>query len=228
MKEQFSRLSLIIGEENLDVIKTKKIIVFGVGGVGGHVVDALARSGVEDITIVDNDVVNMSNINRQLIASISTLGEKKVDVMEKHLLDINPDIKVTKLDCFYLPNEVDIDFTKYDYVIDAIDTVAAKIDIIEKCHKLNVPIISALGCGNKLDPSLLELTDISKTSYDPLAKVLRKELRDRGINHLKVVYSKEQRELANKGKTPGSSAFVPSSAGLLIASAVIRDIIDKK
>ena len=225
MKPQFERLALIIGEEKLDIIKTKKIIVFGVGGVGGHVVDALARSGVEDITIVDNDVVNVSNINRQLIATRSTIGQKKVDVMEKHLLDINEDIKVTKLDCFYLPGEVDIDFAKYDYVVDAIDTVSAKLDIIEKCHKLNVPIISALGCGNKLDPSKLELTDISKTSYDPLAKVMRKELRDRGINHLKVVYSPEQSDLASKGKIPGSSAFVPSSAGLLIASTIIKHII---
>lgn len=228
MDNQFTRLELIIGEEAIKTLKTKRILVFGLGGVGGNVCDALIRSGISDITIVDNDQVVISNINRQLIANMNTLGEDKVDVMEKHLLSLNPEIKVTKMKMFYLPGNSDIDFSQYDYVVDAIDTVSAKIDIIEKCYNLNVPVISAMGCGNKLDPTKLEVSDLFKTSYDPLAKVMRHELRKRGINHLKVVYSKEppiKNEDIEKRTTPGSSAFVPPVAGIIIASEVIKDLL---
>ena len=233
MIDAFSRLRLILGTEALEKIKTKKVLVFGVGGVGGNACDALIRSGITDITIVDNDQVNITNINRQLIANMETVGKDKVDVMEEHLKRINPEIKVTKLKMFYLPeNSSDFDFDKYDYVIDAIDTVSAKIDIICKCKSKHIPVISALGCGNKLDPTKLEVSDISKTEYDPLAKVLRRELRKRGINHLKVVYSKEEPlkvieevEEDTKKHIPGSSAFVPPVAGIIIASEVIKDLL---
>ena len=233
MKPQFERLALIIGENNIDKIKDKKIIVFGVGGVGGHVVDALARSGVEDITIVDHDVVNISNINRQLIANLDTIGRYKVDVMEEHLKSINKDIVVIKKNMFYLPENGDeFDFSKYDYVVDAIDTVSAKIDIICRCKTTHIPVISALGCGNKMDPTMLEVSDLSKTEYDPLAKVMRRELKKRGITHLKVVYSKElpikpieDSQEDNKKVVPGSTAFVPPVAGIIIASEVIKDLL---
>ena len=234
MINQFSRLELLIGEEKLKLLSNKNILVFGLGGVGGNVCDTLVRSGIKHITIVDNDVVSITNINRQLIANVNTIGKKKTDVMEEHLKSINPDIEVIKKDLFYLPeNKDEIDFSKYDYAIDAIDTVSAKIDIIKSCKLVQIPIISALGCGNKIDPTMLEVTDLSKTSYDPLAKVLRRELKKFGITHLKVVYSKEKpiehvcssEEESSKRKIPGSSAFVPPVAGIIIASEVIRDII---
>lgn len=219
---------MLIGKEALEKLKTKRVLVFGLGGVGGHCCDALVRSGISNITIIDNDVVTISNINRQLIANLNTIGRAKVDVMEEHLLSINKDIKIEKRRCFYLPaNSKEFDFSKYDYVIDAIDTVSAKIDIIVKCVELGVPVISALGCGNKLDPTKLEVTDIYKTSYDPLAKVMRYELKKRGVKHLKVVYSKEEsvREDINNKKIPSSSAFVPSTAGIIMASVVIQDLL---
>lgn len=230
--DQFSRLEMLIGKEQIEKLKTKKILIFGLGGVGGNVCDALARSGIMNFTIVDNDKVNITNINRQLIANLNTLDRYKVDVMEEHLKSINKDVVVEKKNMFYLPeNAEEIDFSKYDYVVDAIDTVSAKIDIVSRCKTLHIPIISALGCGNKMDPTRLEIIDLSKTEYDPLAKVMRRELKKRGITHLKVVYSKEQPikpevEISNNKKVvPGSTAFVPPVAGIIIASEVIKDLL---
>ena len=235
MIDAFSRLRLIIGNDSLEKIKTKRVIVFGLGGVGGNVCDALVRSGITDISIVDNDTVNITNINRQLIANHNTIGRKKVDVMEEHLKSLNPDVKVTKYDCFYLPENSDsFNFSKYDYVVDAIDTVSAKIDIVCKCKTKHILVISALGCGNKMDPTKLEVSDIYKTEYDPLARVLRRELKKRNIDSLKVVYSKEKPipiiesekvEENNKKEIPGSTAFVPPVAGIIIASEVIKDLL---
>ena len=235
MVNQFSRLELLLGKDALDKLATKNVIVFGLGGVGGNVCDALVRSGIKNITIVDNDVVAITNINRQLIANLNTVGKVKVDVMEEHLKSINKEVNVTKKQIFFLPeNKEEIDFKKYDYVVDAIDTVSAKIEIIKICKSLQIPVISALGCGNKLDPTKLEVADLSKTSYDPLAKVLRRELRKYGINHLKVIYSKENpieikgeiEEETSKKRIPGSSAFVPPVAGIIIASEVIKDLLN--
>ena len=235
MTHQFSRFELLIGKEKLNILKDKKVLVFGLGGVGGNVCDALVRSGIGHFTIVDPDKVDITNINRQYIATSETVGQYKVDVMEKHLKSVNPEVEVRKHILFYLPeNSNEINFEEYDYVIDAIDTVKAKLDIIEKCKAINVPVISALGCGNKMDPTKLEVSDISKTSYDPLAKVMRRELRNRGINHLKVVYSKEtpiehvetSEEISSKRSIPGSSPFVPPVAGIIIASEVIKDLIN--
>ena len=236
MLNQFSRLQLILGKEAIETLKSKTVAIFGIGGVGGNVVDALVRSGISHFVLVDNDKVSITNINRQLIANMGNIGKDKVDVMEKHILSINPEAKVEKRKCFYLPdNSSEFNFKSYDYVVDAIDTVSAKIDIICRCHELGIPVISALGCGNKLNPTMLEVSDISKTSYDPLAKVMRRELRKRNVNHLKVVYSKEEPikpmmdeeafEESNKREVPGSSAFVPPVAGIIIASEVIKDLI---
>lgn len=236
MLNQFSRFQLLIGDNAIEALKNKRVAIFGLGGVGGHVCDALARSGIENFDLIDNDKVAVTNINRQIIANTKTIGRDKVDVMEEHLKNINPSIKIKKHNCFYLPEKADeFEFEQYDYVVDAIDTVTAKIDIVCRCKKANIPIISALGCGNKLSPTMLEVSDLSKTSYDPLAKVLRRELKKRGITHLKVVYSKEtpikpngeSEEELRQGKTsiPGSSPFVPSVAGLIIASEVVKDLI---
>ena len=233
MLNQFSRLELLIGKEELNKLANKNILVFGLGGVGGNVCDALVRSGIKNISIVDNDKVSITNINRQLIANVNTVGKYKVDVMEKHLKSINPDVNVKKINMFYLPeNSEEIDFSEYDYVVDAIDTVSAKIDIIKRCKTLHIPVISALGCGNKMNPTMLEVSDLSKTSYDPLAKVLRRELKKFDIIHVKVVYSKEPPmplvevcEENSKKNIPGSSAFVPPVAGIIIARAVIKDLL---
>ena len=230
---QFSRLELLIGEEALQKLSTKKVLIFGLGGVGGNVCDALVRSGICNFTLVDNDVISITNINRQLIANLNTVGKYKVDVMEEHLKSINQNAVIVKKKIFYLPENGDeIDFSNYDYVIDAIDTVSAKIDIISRCVTNHITIISALGCGNKMNPTMLEVADISKTEYDPLAKVMRRELKKRGINHLKVVYSKElpitplpSKEITNKKVVPGSTAFVPPTAGIIIASEVIKDLL---
>lgn len=229
----FSRFELLIGEEKLQQLQNSHVLVFGVGGVGGYVVEALVRSGIGHITIVDNDEVSLTNLNRQIIATRETIGKKKVEVMRERILSINPDCFVTGLEMFYLPENADtIDLTKYDYVVDAIDTITSKIELAIRCEKLNVPLISSMGTGNKLNPAMLEVSDIYKTSVCPLAKVMRKELKTRGIKHLKVVYSKElpirprqSNEPTNKRTVPGSSAFVPSSAGLLIASEVIKDLL---
>ena len=235
MVNQFSRLELLLGKDAIEKLGTKNILVFGLGGVGGNVCDALVRSGIKNITIVDNDEVTISNINRQLIANLNTIGNAKVDVMEEHLKSINKEVNVTKKQIFFLPeNKDEIDFSKFDYVVDAIDTVSAKIEIIKNCKSLQIPVISALGCGNKLDPTKLEVADLSKTSYDPLAKVLRRELRKYGINHLKVIYSKENpieikgeiEEETSKKRIPGSSAFVPPVAGIIIASEVVKDLLN--
>ncbi len=230
---EFSRTGLLIGKEGINRIKNSKIIIFGIGGVGGYVVEALARSGAENLTLVDNDTVSISNINRQIIALHSTVGMAKVDVMKNRILDINPNVKVNAINCFYNAEaSAQFDFSKYDYVIDAIDTVSAKIDIIEKCYSLNVPVISSMGAGNKLNPTEFEVADIYKTSVCPLARVMRYELKKRGIKKLKVVYSKEKPietdspiEEESKKKVPGSISFVPSVVGLIIASEVIKDII---
>ena len=233
MGDQFIRSKAILGSDKIELLKNKHVAVFGLGGVGGHACEALVRSGIGELTIIDNDVVDISNINRQLIATHSSIGQAKVDVMEKRLLDINPDIKIHKIQKFYLSEDDSIDFSKFDYVVDAIDTVSGKIGIILNSYKNNVPVISALGCGNKMDPTKLEVTDISKTSYDPLAKVMRKKLRENGINHIKVVYSKEEPleivepfEESKEGRhSPGSAPFVPPVAGIIIASEVIKDLI---
>ena len=233
MGNQFQRLEILIGKESLAKLGKKKVAIFGLGGVGGNVCDALARSGVSHFLLVDADEVNETNINRQIIANVNTIGEAKVDVMERHLKSINPDVAIEKKKMFYLPENADeIDLSKFDYVIDAIDTVSAKIELICRCFSSKTPIISALGCGNKLDPTKLEVNDLSKTSYDPLAKVLRRELRKKGITHLKVVYSKETPitplEKISDGKkrdVPGSTPFVPPVAGIIIASEVVKDLL---
>ena len=233
MKEQFKRTELIFSKENMEKLYNSKVIVFGVGGVGGHLVEALARSGVGHITIVDFDDVEITNINRQLVALHSTIGKSKVEVLKERLLDINPDIEANAIKKFYLPeNEDEFDFTKYDYVVDAVDNMSAKISLVLRANSQNVPIISAMGAGNKIDPTKLEVSDLYKTSVDPLAKILRHELKKRGITHLKVVYSKEEPikvEEYNEKKRAitGSTSFVPPAMGLIIASEVIKDLINR-
>ena len=245
MSDQFIRTRLLVGDEPLNKLAAAKIAVFGVGGVGGFCVEALARAGVGALHLYDDDTVSESNLNRQLIALHSTIGRPKVEVMAARVLDINPNCAVKAIPMFYLPENADaVDLSQYDYVIDAIDTVAAKLELVKRCTELGVPIISAMGSGNKLDPSAFVVTDISKTQGCPLARVMRKELRKRGINHLKVVYSEEEpltpmappEEEApadNNGTrppssarraTPGSISFVPGAAGLVLAGAVIREI----
>lgn len=238
--EQFLRTEMLLGKEAMEKIKNSHVAVFGVGGVGGYVVEALARSGVKKFDLIDNDTVALSNINRQIIATHSSVGKYKVDVMKERILDINPEALVNVYKCFFLPeNSGDFDFSKYAYIVDAIDTVTAKLELIVKAKEANVPIISSMGTGNKLDPTKLEVTDIYKTEVCPLAKVMRNELKKRGIKKLKVVYSKEQPIKVKKKENeqitsenmgrikdvPGSVAFVPSVAGLIIAGQVIGDII---
>ena len=237
MGKKFDRTKRLLGVEAMNKLKNSHVAVFGIGGVGGHAADALVRSGIEEITIVDSDEVAESNINRQLIATTKTVGRKKVEVMKEHLLEINPEVKVYIYDCFFLPETRDqFDFSKYDYVIDAVDTVTAKLVLVEACRDANIPIVSSMGAGNKLDPTAFEVTDIYKTSVCPLAKVMRKELKTRGIKRLKVVYSKEiplepmedesfvSDEKRSRRATPGSIAFVPSVAGLILAGEVIKDL----
>ncbi len=238
MTEEFSRTERLLGAEAMEALKNARIAVFGVGGVGGYVAEALARSGVGALDLIDSDMVNRSNINRQIIALQSTVGKYKVDVMKERIADINPDCQVTVHKCFYLPENKDaFDFTRYSYVVDAVDTVAAKIQLVLQAEEAGVPIISSMGAGNKLNPAEFEVTDIYKTSVCPLAKVMRRELKQRGVKKLKVVYSKEEAikpigeamEEAEEGalrkrSTPGSVAFVPSVAGLIIASEVVKDI----
>ena len=225
----FSRLELMFGSKNIKKLKSKKIIVFGIGGVGGYCVEALTRSAIGKIDIVDNDKISTSNINRQLIALNSTIGENKVDVMKKRMLDINPEIDVEAYNLFFLPENQDkIDFSKYDYIIDAIDTIKAKIALVECAQRYNIPIISSMGTGNKINPLKFEISDIYKTSVCPLARVMRQELKKRNIKNLKVVYSKETpiKVENTKGKVvPSSNSFVPSVCGLIIAGEVIKDLI---
>ena len=225
MKEQFERTSLLIGEEAISKLNNSKVLIFGVGGVGGYVAEALARTGVGSITIVDKDTVSESNINRQIIALHSTVGRDKVDVLKERMLDINPDIQVDARKCFFLPdNAHEFDFIQYDYIVDAVDTVTAKLQIIVQAKEAEVPVISAMGAGNKVHPEMFEIADIYKTEMCPLAKVMRRELKNRGIKKLKVVYSKEKP--VYKGDVPGSIAFSPSVAGLLMASEVVRDLCE--
>lgn len=237
MVTQFSRTELLIGKKNSEKLKNSRVAIFGLGGVGGYVAEALARSGVGTLDIIDNDTVSLTNINRQLYALHSTLGMKKTKVAEERIKDINPNIKVNAYDVFYLPETSHLfDFKNYDYVIDAIDTVTGKIEIIVNASKENIPVISSMGTGNKLDPTAFEISDIYKTSVCPLAKVMRKELKKRGIKKLKVLYSKEipqeQKEISQeettKRQTPASISFVPSVAGLIIAGEVIKDLIKEE
>jgi len=231
--EQFSRTELLLRKDGMARLHSARVAVFGVGGVGGYVCEALVRSGVGAIDIVDNDVVSMSNINRQIIAAHSTVGQPKVEVMAARLKDINPDVRVNVHPMFYLPeNAGEIDLTQFDYVVDAIDTVTAKLELISRCHGAQVPIISAMGAGNKLDPSKLLITDIYQTTACPLARIMRKECRKRGIPSLKVAFSTEEpvpleqtiSAPDRRRDIPGSAMFVPAAMGLMIASCIVREL----
>lgn len=248
MSDPFSRTRLLLGEKAMKVLAESRVAVFGVGGVGGYVVEALARSGVGALDIVDNDRVAVSNLNRQIIATRRTIGQYKTDVMRERILEINPDAAVHSWRCFYLPETRDLfDFTRYSYVVDAVDTVTAKIQLVLEAREAGVPIISCMGAGNKLNPAGFEVADIYETSVCPLARVMRRELRKRGVEKLKVVYSREEpvrpaaeakddgQEKAADGlpgqgdarrkAVPGSAAFVPSVAGLILAGEVIKDLV---
>ncbi len=222
--EQLSRTELLIGREALEKLQVATVAVFGVGGVGGYVAEALARSGVGGFVLIDNDTVSLSNLNRQIIATRDTIGRDKVEVMKERILSINPGAKVETRKCFYLPEAAgEFDFASYSYVVDAVDTVTAKIDIIIKAQEAGVPVISSMGAGNKLDPTKFCVADIFATSGCPLAKVMRRELRKRDVKALKVVYSTEEAVQTGQ-RLPGSVAFVPSVAGLIVAGEVIKDI----
>lgn len=224
MENRFSRTEALLGEQAMEKLKKARVAVFGIGGVGGHVVEALVRSGVGAVDIVDSDKVCLSNLNRQIIATESSIGKYKVDVMKERILDINPEAVVNVHKCFYLPETKDeFDFSQYSYVVDAVDTVTAKIQLVMEAAEAGVPIISSMGAGNKLDPTAFQVADIYKTSVCPLAKVMRRELKKRGIKKLKVVYSKEQPVVKNT--VPASVAFVPSVVGLIIAGEVIKDLV---
>ena len=248
MQNRFSRTEILIGAENMDKIKSARVAVFGVGGVGGYTVEALVRSGIGTIDLIDNDKVSVTNINRQIIATTSTVGKYKVDVAKERILDINPEAKVNIYKTFYLPETADqFDFRQYDYVIDAIDTVTGKLEIIQQAKNAGVPVISAMGAGNKLDPTAFRVADIYETKMCPLARVMRNALRKRGIKSLKVVYSEEQprrplddsenscrtqcvcppgtvRKCTVRRDIPGSTAFVPSVVGLIVAGEVLNDL----
>ncbi len=232
--EELSRTQMLLGYDKVQELQNKKVIVFGIGGVGGYVCEALCRSGVGTIDIVDNDKVSLSNINRQIIALHSSVGEYKTEVMKKRMLDINPSVSVNAFNTFYTPETADqFDLSKYDYIVDAIDTVSGKIELVMQAEKYNIPIISSMGAGNKLDPTAFKVSDIYKTSVCPLARVMRAELKKRGVKRLKVVYSEEKpitpqipEEMKNLPKIPPAScAFIPSVVGLIVASEVIKDLI---
>lgn len=230
MEGQYSRTALLIGEDGVDKLKQAHVAVFGVGGVGGYVAEALARAGVGALTLFDHDKISVSNLNRQIIAGYDTIGRYKTEVMKERIANIDDSICVEEKRVFYLPGVHDqYPLEAYDYVVDAIDTVTAKIDLIMEAQKHDVPIISSMGTGNKLNPGAFEVSDIYKTSVCPLAKVMRRELKERGVKKLKVIYSKEvprKSGVAENGKAvPGSISFVPASAGLLIASEVVKDIL---
>lgn len=248
MREEFSRSALLLGEKAVEMLSQKTVAVFGVGGVGGFVVEALARSGVGALHLVDHDTVSLSNINRQVAALHSTVGKQKTEVLKERVLDINPRVAVYVHDCFFLPENADeFDFSSYDYVVDAVDTVTAKLELVLQAQTAGVPVISSMGAGNKLDPTAFEVSDIFQTSVCPLARVMRRELKKRGVDQLKVVYSKEkpvkaaEGEIHNmdgcvkkssvlerrSGSVPGSVAFVPSVAGLILAGEVIRDLCNE-
>lgn len=248
MLNQFSRTELLIGKEALERLSKAHVAVFGIGGVGGYVVEALVRSGIGAYDLIDDDKVCLTNLNRQIIATRDTIGRHKVEVMRERILSINPDAEVTTHRCFYLPeNAQDFEFSSYDYVVDAVDTVTAKLEIVMRAKESNIPVISCMGVGNKLNPTQLEIADIYKTSVCPLAKVMRRELRKRGVDKLKVLYSKEEpitplddsedtcrehcvcppgttRKCTQRRAIPGSISFVPSAAGLIIASEVVKDL----
>jgi tRNA A37 threonylcarbamoyladenosine dehydratase len=248
MLNQFSRTELLFGKEAMQRLEDSRVAVFGVGGVGGYTVEALVRSGVGAVDLIDDDKVCLTNLNRQIIATRSTVGKYKVDVMKDRILDINPQCKVEVHKCFYLPeNKDEFDFSQYDYIVDAVDTVTAKIQLVMEAQEKGVPIISSMGAGNKLNPAEFEVADIYKTSVCPLAKVMRRELKKRGVKKLKVVYSKEkpirpiedmaiscrtncicppgaQHKCTERRDIPGSTAFVPSVVGLIIASEVVKDM----
>jgi len=240
MEEQFSRTALLIGEAGVEVLQKAKVIIFGIGGVGGYVAESLARSGVGTFHLVDNDIVAESNINRQIIATKRTVGKYKVDVMRERILEINPHADVIVHKCFFLPEtKEEFDFSEYDYVVDAVDTVTAKIEIIMQCEEAGTKVISSMGAGNKLEASMFEVADIYQTSVCPLAKVMRRELKKRNVKKCKVVYSKEmpvsleirdtagtekRKETAGR-RAPGSIAFVPAAAGLILAGEVVKDLI---
>ncbi len=248
MQNQFSRTELLIGKESIERLNNAKVAIFGIGGVGSFVVESLARAGVQNFIIVDDDKVCLTNLNRQIIATYKTIGKYKVDVAKERILDINPKANVETYKEFFMPDSKEILDKSVSYVVDSVDTVTAKIELVMRANKLNIPIISSMGTGNKLDPTRFEVTDIYKTSVCPLAKVMRKELKARGIKKLKVVYSKEvpikpketeeiscknhcvcppgtKRKCTEKNQIPGSISFVPSVAGLIIAGEVIKDII---
>ena len=237
MLNSFSRTELLIGEKNIKKLENSKVAIFGIGGVGSYVVEGLARAGIGNFILVDKDEVSLTNINRQIIATTKTLGKPKVEVAKSRILEINPNAKVEIFQEFFMPESNEILDKSITYIVDAIDTVTAKIELVVRANKLNIPIISSMGTGNKLDPTKFEVTDIYKTSVCPLAKVMRKELKQRNIKNLKVVYSKEEpikldmniqeeiQEQNSKKITPGSISFVPSVAGLIIAGEVVKDII---
>ena len=235
MREEFSRTALLLGADAMERLQNARVAVFGVGGVGGYTVEALARSGIGALDLIDSDTVSLSNINRQILATHSTVGMLKVEAAKVRILDINPDATVRTYPIFYTPETADqFDFTKYDYIIDAIDTVTGKLALVERAIQAGTPIICCMGAGNKLDAAAFEVTDLSKTTMCPLARVMRKELGKRGIKHLKVVYSREEAltpvgaeaeaKAIGKRQIPGSVAFVPGAAGLILAGEVIKDI----
>ena len=244
IQDQFSRTELIIGKENVEKLHKAKVAIFGIGGVGSYVVEGLVRAGVQNFILVDKDVVDITNINRQIIATTKTIGKPKVEVARERMLEINPTAKVEIYQEFFMPESREILDNTVDYIVDAIDTVTAKIELVVRANKLDIPIISSMGTGNKLDPTKFEVTDIYKTRVCPLAKVMRKELKARGIEKLKVVYSEEEPieqkidlnennnlehvYLQSKKQVPGSISFVPSVAGLIISGEVIKDIIKLK
>lgn len=231
MEEMYSRTKMLIGEHALEKLKNSHVIVFGCGGVGGHAIEALARSFVGKITVVDNDTVSRSNLNRQLLATTETVGMMKTKAAYDRIKSINPHCEVTMKDTFFLPeNSSDFDFTQYDYIVDAIDTVASKLELARISQEKKIPLISSMGTGNKLHPELLEISDIFKTSVCPLARAMRNLCKKNGIKKLRVVYSKEEprvfeKVMENNKQVPASSAFVPATAGIIIASAVVNDLI---
>lgn len=251
MLNQFSRTELLFGKDAMERLASSRVAVFGIGGVGGYVCEALVRSGVGAFDLIDDDKVCLTNLNRQLIATRKTVGKYKAEVMRERILDINPHAEVNIHKCFFLPeNAEEFAFDQYDYVVDAVDTVTAKLELVMKCQEMNVPIISCMGAGNKLDPTAFRVSDIYKTRVDPLARVMRRELKKRGVKRLKVVYSEEQpirpiedmaiscryhcicppgtkRHCTDRRDIPGSTAFVPSVAGLIVAGEVIKDLVAK-
>ncbi len=249
MLNQFSRTQLLVGEDGMEALANARVAIFGIGGVGGYVCEALVRSGVGKFVLVDDDKVCLTNLNRQIIATRKTVGRYKVEVMKERMLEINPKAEIEVRQCFYLPeNKDEFDFSQYDYVVDAVDTVTAKIQIVMEAQAAGVPVMSSMGAGNKMNPAMFEVADIYKTSVDPLARVMRRELKKRRVKHLKVVYSKEQpirpledmsiscrtncicppgakHKCTERRDIPGSNAFVPSVAGMIIAGEVVKDLI---